>query len=94
MRKEVKIVRGLISREVDPFATKVLPDPSALNPTTTSKADNWSRTIFGRAVRRALLAISIMAAAAALSGCLSVHVHKDVDQPAPVIVVPNNQPSP
>jgi hypothetical protein len=56
---------------------------------------NWKvKFASGRAVRRALLALGVAAAAATISGCLSVHVHKDVDQPAPVVVVPSDHTNP
>jgi hypothetical protein len=44
--------------------------------------------------RRAMLALAIAGVAATVYGCFSVHVHKDEEQPSPVIVVPNDHPNP
>jgi hypothetical protein len=45
-------------------------------------------------LKRGLLALAIAGVAATVCGCLSVHVHKDEEQPSPVIVVPNDHPNP
>ena len=46
-----------------------------------------------RILKGAVLALATAAMAVTLTGCLSVHVHKDTE-PAPVIVVPNDHPTP
>ena len=48
----------------------------------------------GKNFKRGLLPLAIAGAAVLFCGCISVHVHKDEDQPPPVIVVPNDHPNP
>jgi len=57
-----------------------------VNGTATAKA--------GKIFKRGLLPLAIAGAAMLFSGCISVHVHKDEEQPSPVIVVPNDHPNP
>ena len=59
------------------------------------------KNIPGRTLKQALLGLAIGGVAAVGAGCLSVHVQKETDQPptviqqpAPVIVQPNDQPNP
>jgi hypothetical protein len=47
-----------------------------------------------RVLKRFMLALIITGVAATFCGCLSVHVHKDEEQPSPVIIVPNDHPNP
>jgi hypothetical protein len=48
----------------------------------------------GKILKRAALVLAIAGVASTFCGCLSVHVHKDEEQPSPVIVVPQDHPNP
>lgn len=92
MRKETRIISGLVTQpNVTPVGKPAL-DPAPATP--FNFRGEGAKHVFGRTSKRALLSLAIGGIAAAGAGCLSIHTHKDVEQPAPVVVAPNNPPNP
>ena len=58
------------------------------------RVDGRATAKAGGILKRVTLALAIAGVTATVSGCLSVHVHKDEEQPSPVIVVPNDHTNP
>jgi hypothetical protein len=91
-RKEIRIVGGLAAGNA---ATRI--GTQSTNPAPESAPrwkGTWTRNGFDRTIVRALLSLAVAGVAVTLSGCLSIHTQKETDHPAPVIVVPQNNPNP
>jgi hypothetical protein len=93
MRKEIKMAYSPLPQGVLIQATRAVANVAQLS-NQLKRKENWAANLFGRTVKRALLVLVIGGAAILFSGCLSVNVHKETDQPAPVVVVPNDHPNP
>jgi hypothetical protein len=93
MNREMKMPSSSLPQGVLIRATKAVADAVLLS-NQPKRKESWTANIFGKTLKRALLALAIGGAVLTFSGCFSVHVHHETDQPAPVIVVPQDHPNP